>query len=203
MGGHGRASFVGVIAEGYILVVPEHLFRGDGTGAAGGSVTPVRSVGGRVRGVMMGRAGRPLDDGVTRAGRAVIAAVLAAMMPARGDVLEVLGLVAATGAATQVVRTAAGTTQEVCPGGTAAPLQLLQLGTVVLRAAGHASAGDRLLLGHTCRTSEHAIAISAKSTTAEDTRISRRKSLDSFQLPRASRFSNGKTLIREIKNSFN
>jgi len=116
----------------------------------------------------MGRAGRPLDDGVAGAGRAVVTAVLAAMMPARGDGFEVLGLVAATGAATQVVRTAAGATQEVRPG-TATPLQLLQLGTVVLRAASHASAGDRLLLGHTCRTtSEHAIAVSAESiTTAE------------------------------------
>lgn len=85
-------------------------------------MTPVRSVGGRVRGVMMGRAGRPLDDGVAGAGRAVVAAMLAAMMPARGDRLEVLGLVAAAGAATQVVRTAAGATQEVRPGGTAAPL---------------------------------------------------------------------------------
>lgn len=114
----------------------------------------------------MGRAGRPLDDGVTGARRTVVAAVLAAMMPTRGDGLEVLGLVAATGAATQVVRTAAGATQEVRPGGTAAPLQLLQLGTVVLRAAGHASAGDRLRLGHTCQTTnEHAIAVNAESIT--------------------------------------
>lgn len=96
----------------------------------------------------MGRAGRPLDDGVAGARRAVVAAVLAAMMSACGDRLEVLGLVAAA-------------TQEARPGATAAPLQLLHLGTVVLRAAGHASAGDQLLLGHTCwAISEHAIAVS-------------------------------------------
>lgn len=141
-------------------------------------MTPVRSVGGRVRGVMMGRAGRPLDDGVAGAGRAVVAAVLTAMMPTRVDGLEVLGLVAAAGAATQIVRTAAGATQEVRPGGTAAPLQFLQLGTVVLRAAGHASAGDQLLLGHTCRTaSERAIAISAKSSIRRHTNESPESSI--------------------------
>lgn len=103
----------------------------------------------------MGRAGRPLDDGVAGAGRAVVAAMLAAMMPARGSGLEVLSLVAA-GAATIVT---AGATQT----GTAAPLQILHLGTVVLRAAGHASAGDQLPLGHTCRTtSEHAIAVNER-----------------------------------------
>lgn len=114
-------------------LVPEHLFRGDG---AGGAVTPV-PVRGRVRGVMMGRTGRPLDDGVAGAGWAVVAAVLAAMVPAGR--LEVLGLVAAAGAAPQEVRTAAAA-QEM-RAGAGAPLQLLQLGPVVLRAAGHASGG--------------------------------------------------------------
>lgn len=116
-------------------LVPEHLFRGDGAGA-GGAVTSV-PVRGRVRGVMMGRAGRPLDDGVAGAGWAVVAAVLASMVPAGR--LEVLGLVAAAGAAPQEVRTAAAA-QEV-RAGAGAPLQLLQLGPVVLRAAGHASGG--------------------------------------------------------------
>lgn len=98
----------------------------------------------------MGRAGRPLDDGVAGAGRAVVAAMLNPMVPARAGRLEILGLVAATGTATQVVRPAAGATQKVRAGGAAAPLQLLQLGPVVLRAASHASAGDPLLVGHTC-----------------------------------------------------
>lgn len=116
-------------------LVPEHLFRGDRTGA-GGAVTPM-PVRGRVRGVMMGRAGRPLDDGIAGAGWAVVTTVLAAMVPARR--LEVLGLVAAAGAAPQEVRTAAAA-QEV-RAGAGAPLQLLQLGPVVFRAAGHASGG--------------------------------------------------------------
>lgn len=106
----------------------------------------------------MGRARRPLDDGVAGAGWTVVAAMLTAMMTAGGaGRLEVLGLVAAAGAAPQVVRTAAAAAQEVrgaaSGGGAAAtPLQLLQLGTVVLRAASHASsAGDRSSFGHTCR----------------------------------------------------
>jgi len=98
----------------------------------------------------MGRAGRPLDDGVAGAGRAVITAMLYAMMPTWAGWLEILGLVAAACTATQIVRPAAGTTQEVRAGGAAAPLQLLQLGPVVLRAASHASAGGPHLVGHTC-----------------------------------------------------
>lgn len=155
-----------VIGFGNLFIIPEHLFRGDGTGAAaaaaaasGGSVTTMGSVGGGMRRVMMGRAGRPLDDGVARAGWTVVAAMLTTMMTASGaGRFEVLGLVAAAGAASQVVRTAATPAQEVrgtASGGTAAsPLQLLQLGTVVFRAASHASsAGDRSSFGHTCQPS--------------------------------------------------
>jgi len=148
-----------------------------------------------MRGVMMGRAGRPLDDGIAGARRTVVAAVLAAMMPTRGDGLEILGLVAATGAATQVVRTATGATQKVRPGGTATPLQLLQLGTVVLRAACHASIGDRLRLGHTCRTiNEYAIAVSAESITIMEGHVDRlADSLIGLQANRnALHFSNEK-----------
>lgn len=108
---------------------------------------------------MMGRAGRPLDDGVAGAGRAVVAAGLISMMPSGA---EVLGLVA--GAATQVVKTTAGATHDVRPAdGTAAPF--LQLGTVVLRAAGHASAGDRVLLGHTCQQAKHTNMVGEESIT--------------------------------------
>lgn len=95
----------------------------------------------------MGRAGRPLDDGVTGAGRAIVTAMLTATAADADMVtahrLEILGLVAdaaaaaATGAAPQDVRAAAAVAQEV-RGGVGAPLQLLQLGPV-LRAAGHAS----------------------------------------------------------------
>lgn len=101
--------------------------------------------------MMMWRAGRSLDDGVIGAGRAVVTAMLAAMVATGARGLKILGLVAAAGAAPQVVRTATGSTQcgIVRAGGAATPLQLLQLGTVVLRAAGHAT--DRLP-GHTCRS---------------------------------------------------
>jgi len=154
-----------VIGFGSLFIIPEHLFRGNGTGAAaaaaasGGSVTPMGSVGGGMRRMMMGRAGRPLDDGVAGAGWTVVAAMLTAMMTAGGAGLEVLGLVAAAGAAPQVVRTTAAPAQEVRgtatgSGTTASPLQLLQLGTVVFRAASHASsAGDRSSFGHTCQPS--------------------------------------------------
>lgn len=140
--GPPRSSLLRIMnltATRFIVVVktliPEHLFRGDGTGA-GDTVTSV-SVRGRVRGMMMGRAGRPLDDGVASARWAIVAAVLASMVPAGR--LEVLGLVATAGAAPQEVRTAAAA-QEV-RAGAGAPLQLLQLGPVVLRGAGHASGG--------------------------------------------------------------
>lgn len=116
---------------------------------------PVRPVGGRVRRVMVGSAGRPLDDGVAGTWRTVVTTLLTAMVPARADGLEVLSFVATADATPQVVSTSAATAatpaaQEVRAGGAATPLQLLQLGSVVLRAAGHASAGDRHLPGHTC-----------------------------------------------------
>lgn len=104
-------------------------------------MTPL-SVRGRVRGVMMRGAGRSFDDGITGTRRTVVTPMLSAMMPAGR--LEVLGLVIAARAASQDVRTAARKTRP----GTAAPLQFLQLGAIILRAAGHTSSTQ---LGHTCR----------------------------------------------------
>lgn len=80
------------------------------------SPVPVR---GGVGGMVVRGARRPLHDRVTRAGRAVISPVLAAMVPARR--LQILGFVATTGTAPQEVGTA---TQEVGPA-TPTPLQLL------------------------------------------------------------------------------
>lgn len=139
----------------------EDLLGRDGTsgipperGCRGGVVTPMGgSVGSRVRGVMLGSAGWPLDDGVTRPGRAVVAPLQAAramVMPRRrrGYRLEVLGLVAAARASPQEVRAAAYGTgsnvmraaRDVAAGAAPAakaPLELLQLGAVVLRRARH------------------------------------------------------------------
>lgn len=100
-------------------------------------------VGGGMGGVMVRCARRPLDDGVAGAGRTVVAPVLTGrgVLVSRGGRLEVLGLVAAAGAAAHVMGATAA--QEVRAPGTAAthqvtaPLQLLQLRAVVLRRARH------------------------------------------------------------------
>jgi hypothetical protein len=86
--------------------------------------------------------------------------MLTAMVPTRAHGLEVLSFVAASGTAPQVVSSTAAATatpaaQKVRASGTATPLQLLQLGPIVFRAAGHASADDQFLLGHTCRSKQH------------------------------------------------
>lgn len=125
-------------------------------GGGGGRVTPV---GGPVRscvgGMMLRGTGWPLDDGVARPGWAVVAPLQAAramVMPRRrrrrGDRFEVLGLVAATRACSQKVRAATygtgsyvvrATRDPVTAAASAAetPLELLQLGAVVLRGARH------------------------------------------------------------------
>lgn len=97
--------------------LPKHLFRRDGARSCCG-VPPMPVRGGVGRMVVRGTR-RPLDDRVTRAGRAVISPVLAAMVPARR--LQILGFVTTACSAPQEVGTA---TQEVGPP-TPAPLQLL------------------------------------------------------------------------------
>ena len=126
---------------------PENLLGRDGAAARGRRRVSPMPVGSGVGGVMVRRARRPLDDGVARAGRAVVAPVLArrAVVVARRGRLEVLRLVAAARAAAQEVRAPAAA-QEVRAAATGAaapapatyaPLQLLQLRAVVLRCARH------------------------------------------------------------------